>query len=573
MKRLATIILALTLAIAVPCVPALAENYTATVDGRNAPLTVEVGIENGKIDSVVIVSESETPEFASEALKTIPARIMESQSIAVDCVTGATITSRAIIAAVTSCIEQAGLDVTSFSVAPEKPEVIKTEVQLETDVLIIGGGGSGLAAASEASANGARVIVLEKQDKLGGSTAMSAGAMLGFSTDKDSDALNLDEVKALFATYSENSSEHFDKEISDDFLSKLNDSIQWTIDKGYVTNTNSGYASFTRLDPDDANTYFKHVLVQGGAEGFAMLAGTGLTDVLAADAQKNGATIINGTAATRLLTDENGNVCGSVAESKDSVYTITTKSVILATGGWGANLEMSQAIWPTANLAWWGTPGNTGDGIIMAKAVGAKVEMDSNCLCTSYDISSLGATTGLILNDKGERFGDESYSFYEFTMNYVRDEKQTTNDMWIVLEKDSTIVPGVRCDTIADVANLIGTDEANVRATFARYNELAGKEDVDFGKDASLMNGITMDGPYYLVEDVLWASQTNGGVDVNNAMQVLREDGSVINGLYAVGEMSNQTVFGKVYPTCGGSVNYCVYSGRIAGADAAAKVQ
>ena len=569
MKKHLSSLLVLMLAAVMFSTCALAETYSASADGRNAPVTVEVTIDNGAISAVTVTEHAETPEIAASVIESIPADIVAAQSTAVDSVSGATLTSDAIKAAVRACLEQAGLNPDDYAAVPEKAAVVKSEISLTTDVLVIGAGGSGLAASAEAALSGANVIVLEKQAAVGGSTAMSAGAMLGFAEDENADALTLDELKQLFAMYSAESSEHFDQTISDSFMNNLNASIQWTIDQGYVTNYNGYYPSFTRLDKADRSTYFVHVLVQGGKEGFAMFGGTGLTDTLAARTTENGGIILTGTAATSLLVDENGAVCGAVAESADAVYTIEAKSVILATGGWGANLGMSQEIWPNANLQWWGTPGDTGDGIVMAKAVGAKVEMDSNCMCVSYDVSSLGASTGLILNDRGERLGDESHSFYELAMYYVRDEKQDTNTMWIVLEEDSPVVPGIRCETIADVAVLIGADEETVRATFTRYNELAGQEDVDFGKDAELMNGITMDGPYYLVENVLWASQTNGGVDVNPSMQVLRDDGSIIEGLYAVGEMSNQTVFGKVYPTCGGSVNYCIYSGRIAGASAA----
>ena len=570
MKKL-SLFLVLMFTFAVLNISALAESYTASADGQNGPVVVEVDIEDGKITSITVTDQAETPELGGVVVENLPAQIVAQQSIAVDSMSGATVTSEAIKAAVADCLTQAGLDVAAFSTTPEQTVVEKTEADLTTDVLIIGAGGSGLAAAVQASADGAQVLVLEKQDKIGGSTAMSAGGMLGFSEDEDAEAMDLDEVKALFAMYSGESSENFDQEISDDFLSKLNETAQWAIDLGYVHNVNEAYPMFTRPVKDDRNSYGTHVLVQGGEEGFGMFQGTLLTDTMAQAAEANGATIMTGTAATELITDAEGNVTGAKAESADTVYTIEAKSVILATGGWGANLEMSKELWPSANLAWWGTPGDTGDGIVMAKAIGAKVEMESNCLCVSYDVASLGAETGLILNDRGERMADESYSFYELAMYYVRDEKQDSNDMWIVLEQDSPVVPGIKCDTIADVAATIGCDENTVRATFERYNELAGKEDVDFGKDADLMNGITMDGPYYLVENIYWASQTNGGVDVNPTMQVLRDDGSVIGNLYAVGEMSNQTVFGKVYPTCGGSVNYCVYSGRIAGADAAGK--
>ena len=151
------------------------KTYSKTISGHNAPMTVSVTISNGKITDIDYSKNLETIGVGKKALETVAARIIDNQSLAVDVVTGASISSRSLIAAVRDCLVQSGADIKKWT-QPKKAKQLKDETY-NTDVLVIGGGGAGLAAAISAEQNGAKVIVMEKIGLLGGSTNVSEGAL------------------------------------------------------------------------------------------------------------------------------------------------------------------------------------------------------------------------------------------------------------------------------------------------------------------------------------------------------------------------------------------------------------
>ena len=153
-----------------------AGTYTGTGAGRNGDITVEVVFTDDAIKSVTITDHAETGGISDPAINTIPEAIVKSQSLGVDAVTGATLTSNGIIDAVADAVEQAGGDVEALkAVVVEKTagEAIEETV----DVVIVGAGGAGMAAAASALENGATVIVLEKTAAIGGNTLASGMAM------------------------------------------------------------------------------------------------------------------------------------------------------------------------------------------------------------------------------------------------------------------------------------------------------------------------------------------------------------------------------------------------------------
>lgn len=219
MKKLFALVCALALILC--SVSAFAQEttrYSAVTKGRNGEMTVEVEFNGEEIAAVHVVEHSESAGVADPAISMMPERIVEKQSIAVDVVTGATITSAAILNAVSDCIAQAGLNSENYQ-KNEKPE--RTFAELETDVLVIGGGGSGLSAAIEARNQGANVLLLERLTTLGGNTKLSQGMVLrGREADEDESAMTADEVYQQFYNYG-SGNEGFNAEMVKNFAEKM----------------------------------------------------------------------------------------------------------------------------------------------------------------------------------------------------------------------------------------------------------------------------------------------------------------------------------------------------------------
>lgn len=185
-KRLISLFVALTMLLClIPAAFAATFNagtYTASANGMNGAVTVEVTFSDSAITDVKVTEQAETPAIASGALEQIPADIVAHQTLAVDTVTGATITSKAILAAVEDCVKQAGADPDTLRTPVEKNTADVGDRTAHVEVLVIGGGGTGLAAAMSAMDSGAKdVMVVEKLSRFGGSTSVS-GAVVAAET-------------------------------------------------------------------------------------------------------------------------------------------------------------------------------------------------------------------------------------------------------------------------------------------------------------------------------------------------------------------------------------------------------
>lgn len=154
----------------------VAGTYEASADGRNGPVKVSVTFTADAIEEVKIVEHAESNGISDPAISGIPESIVTYQSLGVDVVSGATITSEAILAAVAACVEQAGGDVEALKAVPAGEGEAETLQNATVDVLVVGGGGAGLSAALSAAQNGASVILVEKLPALGGNTYRCGGA-------------------------------------------------------------------------------------------------------------------------------------------------------------------------------------------------------------------------------------------------------------------------------------------------------------------------------------------------------------------------------------------------------------
>lgn len=566
MKKLLSVVLALCmLCSVVPALAYTAGEYTATGAGLNGPIEVTVTFDADKIVEIAIGAHAETPGISDPAFNTIPAAIIEKQSLAIDVVAGATFTSKGILEAVEAAVVMAGGDVAALKVTGDEIVVAEDEV-LTYDVVVIGGGAAGIAAASNARDAGASVLLLEKQAALGGNTIISGGIIYATGTQAQADAGVEDSVEALVDYWYMRAEGNADREMLTMVAEKSNETIEWLMEGG-VTLGNLGP---TGLSPVPRALY-----TTGGGTGFILP----MTKVI----QDKGVDIRTSTPAVALITDETGRVVGVEAVAADGhKVTVNAKSVVICTGGFDGSREMMRRYAPqNVNDFFFAAAGNTGDGINMAMAVGADTVFKGGVIGLRGIVptSFADGTNGLVwmpylmVNEKGERFINESTDY-----PVIHSALEQNNRTYLI--GDSTQLPvamvqglidqgyAFTADTLEELAAITFMPVDAFVATVARYNELKGQEDVDFGKAAASMTGVGV-GPYVAIVVTPATIGTMGGIKVDLEMHVLDVNGQPIPGLYAAGATANGDFFYQEYPASGTSIMMCFTCGRIAGTNAA----
>jgi len=555
-----------------------AGTYTAVAKGHNGDVKVEVEFSDAAILSIKIVEHSESAGISDVPMKRIPEEVIEGQTLAVDTVAGATVSSKAILAAIEDAVKQAGGNVDALK-ANKKEDTAKTETELTTDVVVVGAGGAGLAAAASAHENGAKVIVLEKQATVGGSTALSGGA-ISAPESRFQKELGINDSKQAWTDLwkeRQSTSNPNGKYPDYNFLAKFMDeavvTTEWLVDYvGHQYETVKGFG----VDPAE-RLHFP--LTDGKTKG-----GTAVTQNIEKFILGEGIEILTETKATELIADKDGNITGVVAESKSGKVTIHAKKVILAAGGYAKNEELLERFIPkaagTAEISA-AAAGSTGDGIIMAEKVGAALYEEPWVigLGVGSKVEGTGSLmmdwTKVYVNGDGERFTSEEVH-YAIATNKVLEQKSP----WIVLDSADANVKliealeagmstgeVVKADTLEALAEAMGVPVDTLVQTIRTYNEGAKAGKDAMGKNKDYLASVEK-APYYGVKLYGKTMGTFAGVKTNDSFQVLREDGSVINNLYAAGENANKVLYNQVYMS-GSAVQFALTSGRLAGAHAA----
>ncbi len=547
-----------------------AGTYTGEATGHNGALSVEVTVSEDKIESVEVKDHTETYGIGyglkETPIEAIPTQIVENQSLAVDTITGATITSAAIVSAVSNALEEAGADVSALKV---KGETVKAEDQeIDADVVILGAGAAGMSAALEASNAGASVVILEKQGIVGGSTTRSGGKLVAAGTPQQEEAGfsgdTADDLYNYLTTYDEYN------EINPDKLREFTDhaleDVEWLEGLGVdVINVEPIHSSITPW----------RVLNTKGGGGQVSGIGGQISVPLYNAVEKTDTQIIYNCSADEILM-EDGKAVGAKGTMKDgSTVTVHAKGVIIATGGYAANHELGAAYY--ANYTTSVPAGNVGDGLTMAKEVGADVYDAKGVqeVAVSFTCGvGINEESGLVVNNNGERVVNE-YTYQSHVATALRESGSeggwyiaTSSDPNATVQYGLTLDSTLSADTVSELAEKMGVDADTLEATITRYNELCDKGvDEDFSKPSEYM---------YKLEGTLYAIQMNpvltvtfGGINTDTGSHVLDTDGNVISGLYAAGETAFVGIFGSEYPSCGVAIGSSVHYGRLAGQNAA----
>lgn len=588
-KRLISLFVALTMLLClIPAAFAATFNagtYTASANGMNGAVTVEVTFSDSAITDVKVTEQAETPAIASGALEQIPADIVAHQTLAVDTVTGATITSKAILAAVEDCVKQAGADPDTLRTPVEKNTADVGDRTAHVEVLVIGGGGTGLAAAMSAMDNGAKdVMVVEKLSRFGGSTSVS-GAVVAAENTYYTQSIGLEPNSEVWLEEWKASSDSDIGVLGKDpgyptyervssYFTQVGETVNWLEDEGvahWVT-----YPFFPNGRYQVPDYVIDSETGAADPEGGYML-----IDHMVDWLKNHDADLRLSTTGTKLLTNDAGDVIGATVQDASGSYDVyASRGVVLATGGFAASEPMMREYLP--QFADWidlttAGAGDTGDGMQMALDVGGVFYNDPYVI-TLGSTSRNGSIAGfcmsvnlwgrMVVNSKAQRFFNEGYMPYQATVALSRTEdgiawalgdSKFAGATLLDAAVDGTEV--VKADSIEELAALMGVDADTLVKSVETYNTAcATGNDTEFGKDASNLTAIDA-APYYAVRIYVCTGGTIAGVKTNLDFQVLREDGSVINGLYAGGETSNREMYAYAYSS-GSGVGYALASGR-----------
>ena len=594
--------------------------YTGTGPGKSGPhaVEVEVTVSDSAITDIKVTQNRDSPWVREAAGAAIPERILKYQSVAVDAVTGATMTSVGIISAVIDSLRQAGADMTLL-VAPISKSPAE-DIEMTADVVIVGGGGAGMSAAVAAVQAGASVVVVEKAGYTGGHTVVSGGALNSYTPEPRTYA-HFDErrtgVESLITDALDEtavSDEH--KALQDEVRAEyeayletdhtLFDSPSWhalqTFNGGDKLGSIPHIKQMTEFSYDTTN-WLEELGVEwrdGVMQGPGSMYPRALRTVLPRGSaylvafsnflEDKDATILLETTAKGLIMDGD-KVVGVDAEGRDGnkVTLYAGKNVILATGGFAGNVELRQQYgegekWPdlgpslrTTNIST-----ITGDGLFMARDAGAElVNMEQIQLAhivdpiSAYTGGTLPNTTySIFVNREGERFTREDGRRDHMAAAIL---EQTGGSIFIVSSYDVTgaldedelsefkPVPYV-ADTLGELAEKIGVPADTLIETVGKYNAhaLAQTED-EFGR--VVYTAPIKKPPFYAQERAPAAHHTMGGLNVNLEGQVLKADGTPLEGLYSAGEIT-----GVIHGTNrlgGNAILDVIVNGRIYGTNAA----
>ena len=571
MKKLLCILVALTMLCGMS---ALAEGvftpgtYEAEAQGLFVPVKVTVTVSEIEITDIQINAEGETPALGGAAADMMKEAILKAQTPNVDGLTGATVTSAAIVKAATEALVAAGADIAALDANRKdlgSEEAPKEEKTVETDIVIIGAGGAGMAAAIMAHQAGMNFVILEKMPYVGGNTTKATGGMNAAETHYQKEQ-GIEDSKALFAADTmKGGHAKNDPLLVATLANSSAEAIEWldSIGADLPKISFSGGASVNRI----------HAPADGSGVG------NYLVDRFSAKLAELGVPVMLNTKATELLADTEGKICGVKAEGPDAFYTFSCKAVILASGGFGANEDMYTQYRPDLKgTVTTNAPGATGDGIVMAQALGADlvdigeiqlhptVEQTTSMLITE----SVRGDGAILVNQAGVRFTNELLTRDAVSAAELAQEgqyayilfDQNLRDHLKAIEKYVKADLTKQADTIEGLAEQLGIDPATLAKTLADWNEIVkNQRDTEFGRTTGMNADLTTP-PYYAIKIAPGIHHTMGGVKIDVAAQVINTEGKPIPGLFAAGEVTGGVHGGNRLG--GNAVADIVIFGRIA---------
>ena len=491
--------------------------WTGTGEGRSGTIVVKVVVKDHQVEQVTVVSQSESV-FAQEAINDIVAEAVgrtDVMSVEVDGISGATLTSTGVIDAINAAL-QASMGNTS--------DTEKTYEDGTCDIVVVGAGGAGLSAAVAAAEtdDGLKIVVLEKQGILGGNTNYSTGGINAAETDIQK-GLGIEDTKQLF----------YDDTMRGGKYENIPSLVRNLVDNAPVTIswlTGLG-ADLTDVGLMGGSSVKRTHRPQGGSA-----IGPHLMKVLKTACQMDNVEIRTSNKVTGLLTAIDGRVTGVCVQNADgSSYQLTARAVIIAA---------------TLNH-----PGATGDAFDWVTAIGgttiqmANIQIHPTAEATNHILitEAVRGNGAILVNHEGLRFCNEMD-----TRDVVSAAILAQSQEEALLVFDQTVRKSLASietyanqhllteeSTLEELAGLLDIPADKLIETVSRYNagQKAGRDD-DFGRSATAMPVALETPPFYAVCVEPAIHHTMGGLSVNTETQVLRADGTPIEGLFAAGEVT-----------------------------------
>ena len=591
-------------------------DFTGTAKGFGGDVSVTLTLTDGAITGCTAEGKDETQGVGSEAIAKMPGEIAESGSIAVDGVSGATVTSTAIKEAAAAALTAAGLNPDDYKTAVEN-DATAEDSTVDADVVVVGAGGAGMTAAITAAAEGKSVVILESQSMVGGNSVRATGGMNAGKTvyqdenefgesagvektlktaaekyaDNETITALAKTVSEQWAAYQANPTGYFDSvelmeldtmiggkgindpELVETLCANSADAIDWLDEHGITLHNVSSFGGAS----------VKRIHRPVNAEGKTVSVGSYMIPLLEENCEKAGVKMMLDTTATEILTDANGAAVGVKATgASGETVTVNAKAVVLATGGFGANLDMVVKYKPELKgFMTTNAPGIQGQGIEMAQAIGAAtVDMDQIQIHPTVEANTAALITeglrgdgAILINEEGQRFIDEVGTRDVVSAAEIA---QTGSYSWLVVDQAmadaSSVIQGyikkgytVTGATYEELGKAMGVDAAAFAETMEKWNGyVEAKNDPDFGR-TSFANPLNT-APYYAVKVTAGVHHTMGGLKINANTEVLNEKGEVIPGLFAAGEVTGG-VHGANRLGGNAVADFTVF-GRIAGAAA-----
>lgn len=562
-----------------------AGTYTANVKGHNAPFTIDVTFSESAITAIDTSANQESLGVGASALKDLSDEIMQYQTLNVDAVTGASLSSMCLQQGVKECAEQAGAT-KALEKAPGPDDAV--EPSYDADVCVIGGGGAGLTAAISAVQAGAKVVVVEKCGITGGSTNVSEGALNAVDPERQQKQGVEDSIEKFYETTYEGGHEQGTPELIHYLTDNALDSVHWLESLGVKFKDETGSATGSLgershyPDTPSGNTYIRS-----------------FEEFIASHADQ--LVVLHETQARELVLND-GAVAGVKAVHRGNQdVTVNAKSVVIATGGFGANVEYRQqvndGVWADVKLD--DSIGCTnikpcaqGEGLKLAEGAGAELVGLSDIQLHPCGTPGTGLmedirTSGrnrIFVNKSGERFVNEGAerdtlckaifaqpeSTYWIVVNKLRYPSETEPDAnGATIENMLALGHIVKGETVEELAQQTQMDASKLQASIDGYNRtVAGEAEDPFGFQANnTADQQLVEGPWYACRKVPTVHHTMGGIRINVDTQALDASGQAVPGLYACGECT-----GGIHGSNrlgGNAIADCITFGRNAGTQAA----